>query len=496
MRRYRGEGRVRTMGRGRPRMPIPYRLWRQAGELTPADGTSAFSDIVIIGAGASGTMTAIHLLRQARCAFRITLLSGEGAPGEGTAYATDRAEHLLNVPADQMSLDPKDPGDFVRYLEQYTSESPLGSVGPHFAQRRHYASYLRHRLDESARLSEAKLDLVGERAVSIAECRHDYHHGLQVGLTSGEIVATRRCVLALGHAAKPLPSRLIEHESCLVLSAWDYKAIAQIDPLAEVLVVGAGLSMVDSVATLAATQHRGQICVVSRRGLMPLAYGSPTVTPIDVADLVKLDLRGRVRRLRQMAETSATHGSTWQDLMAGLRLHATLLWQTLSFEDQRVFLRHLRPYWNLHRHRVPDRALRDVRDLIKRKQLSFHIATVAPDCSPSQVGTATRDDHSTATMSGTWGVIINATGPQILAGASGCPLTKALLRVGLACPGPHGVGLDVGLTGQLVSAAGIEAPDIYVIGPQRIGQLLEATSIPELRQQAYDIARELTGTSG
>ena len=58
--------------------------------------------IAVIGGGASGTLTAIHLLRQAtaeRPPVRIALIDAGGRHGLGQAYSTTHPGHLLNAPA-------------------------------------------------------------------------------------------------------------------------------------------------------------------------------------------------------------------------------------------------------------------------------------------------------------------------------------------------------------------------------------------------------------
>src|SRR5690606_7587856 len=60
-------------------------------------------DIAIVGGGAAGTLAAIQLLHRAPQGWRIALYEPAPRPGEGVAYSTRRAEHLLNVPAGRMS---------------------------------------------------------------------------------------------------------------------------------------------------------------------------------------------------------------------------------------------------------------------------------------------------------------------------------------------------------------------------------------------------------
>ena len=61
--------------------------------------------IAVIGGGASGTLTAIHLLRLAaagRPPVRIALIDAGGRHGLGQAYSTTHPGHLLNSPASTM----------------------------------------------------------------------------------------------------------------------------------------------------------------------------------------------------------------------------------------------------------------------------------------------------------------------------------------------------------------------------------------------------------
>jgi uncharacterized NAD(P)/FAD-binding protein YdhS len=61
--------------------------------------------IAVIGAGASGTLAVIHLIREAaarRVPLRVALIDRHGRHGLGQAYSTTHPAHLLNAPADAM----------------------------------------------------------------------------------------------------------------------------------------------------------------------------------------------------------------------------------------------------------------------------------------------------------------------------------------------------------------------------------------------------------
>ncbi len=62
--------------------------------------------IAIAGGGASGTLTALYLLREAarrRMPLRVALIDRHGRHGLGQAYSTTHPAHLLNSPAATMS---------------------------------------------------------------------------------------------------------------------------------------------------------------------------------------------------------------------------------------------------------------------------------------------------------------------------------------------------------------------------------------------------------
>src|SRR5690606_17647623 len=97
---------------------------------------------------------------------------------------------------------------------------------------------------------------------------------------------------------------------------------------------------------------------LSRRGLLPRAH-APVATP-------PLPLRlPRDRSLRQLLRAfRAQAGGDWRAAIDGLRPHTSALWQGLTVEDRRRFLRHLRPWWEVHRHRLPPELDGRMRDLL------------------------------------------------------------------------------------------------------------------------------------
>src|SRR5215510_1979568 len=93
--------------------------------------------VVIVGGGASGTLTAVSLARFPELG-PITVVDAAAAFARGVAYSTEEPVHLLNVPAARMSATPEQPSQLLVWLSG-RGESPDPEA---FIQRRLYGAYL------------------------------------------------------------------------------------------------------------------------------------------------------------------------------------------------------------------------------------------------------------------------------------------------------------------------------------------------------------------
>jgi uncharacterized NAD(P)/FAD-binding protein YdhS len=449
------------------------------------------ADIAIIGGGAAGVMTAIHALRLADSPLRIVLVEPAAKLGEGVAYATAAPEHRLNVPVRRMSAFVDQPDDFLDFMRQHHNPGglPAAALGDGYAQRRHYAQYLRARLRQARAVGIARLEVVHDRATAMTRERDDW----RVTLASGATVHARGVVLAVGNSLRPLPARGAEALSpSQCLEAWQYDAIARLPTDADVAIIGAGLSMVDAVLSLQVNGHRGAIHVLSRHALMPLPHADRHVAAaFDPADLFALSLRQRLKLLPRHADDARARGEAWQGVIDRIRPHVQALWQSLSIDDQSRFLRHAVRQWDVHRHRVAPDVHAAVGALLGSGQLQRHrgrLQAVTP------IGGRI---HLEATLAGGGTLrldvdrVINATGVETLAASMRSPLVRDLLATGTAVPGPHGIGLDSAGDGEVIAADGTVQPGLFALGSLRIGRLWESLAVPELRAQAETVARRL-----
>jgi len=462
-------------------------------DLQPADAGDCTNDcdIAIVGGGAAGVLVALQVLRQADTALCVQLIEPGTALGQGVAYATPCAEHLLNVPAGRMSAFPDLPDDFLDWLRQqalYPALSPE-ALAQAYVQRRHYAGYLRARLAQAQAAGPAQLTWRQQRVLALDRDAR----GQTLHLHDGATLRAQATVLALGNSLRPLPARGAASLAAPArVEAWDYAQLQAIPREATVCIVGSGLSMADSVLTLLANAHRGPVHVVSRHALLPLphaARGEPA--EFDAQALLAMPLRQRMRALRRHAAAAQAQGQPWQGVMDRVRPLVQALWQSLSVAEQRRFLRHGVRYWDVHRHRIAAPVFAQLQAMRQVGQLRLHRARldtafavgacvqvngIGADGVPLQL-----DAHC----------VVNATGVELRAQTMRNPLLHQLLGCGHAAPGPHGIGVASAADGALLDADGQADPRIRVLGSLRIGSLWESLAIPELRVQAQQTAQAL-----
>jgi uncharacterized NAD(P)/FAD-binding protein YdhS len=440
--------------------------------------------VVIIGGGASGTLLATQLLRTARGPLRVALLERASRAGPGLAYSTNSPRHLLNVPAGRMSAFPDDPEHFLRWMRRVEPGTGPGD----FVSRRRYGQYLEALLRE-AREDAAPglhLELLAGEAASLSQ----EGEGARVALADGRELAARTVVLAVGNA---LPADLAVEDGGLyaspryIRSPWSGDALSRIHPQDSVLLIGTGLTMVDTVLSLDERGHQGPLQALSRHGLLPQVH-----RPVPARSAVALQeptrLRSILRALRREVR-EAREGMDWRSVVDALRPQTISLWRELPLPERRRFLRHLRSFWEVHRHRMAPEVGETLERLQRAGVLRVHAARVRgfrlTDSGvevrvlPRGLG---REDSLRVQH------VINCTGPDR---ALAHPLLRGLLEAGLARVDALGLGLATDDGGALLDARGRPSGVLFTLGSLRRGELWETTAIPELRLQALALARLL-----
>ncbi len=439
------------------------------------------STLVCVGAGASGALTAARLLEAAERLeqrVRVLVVDPVQCAGRGVAFSTPWREHLLNVRATDMSAYPEDPDHLLRWLAD--NDEPVDPAA--FIPRRTYGRYLGDVLDRAARKAgTASFTRLKERAVDV---EYDGDH-CWVTVQSGTRCQADGVVLALGHLGVNvswMPPAL-RTSPRFIADPWGQHGIAAV-PAGDVLIVGTGLTMVDTVLALRGSRRR--IHVVSRTGLMPRRHAAGPLPTMAVPDFparpTLLDLRLGMQA--QVARARREYGD-WRPAVDSVRPLIQQLWRGLTATDQAMFLASDARLWDSLRHRVPPESA-DVVDAERvAGRLIEHTGRVvdANDRSGEAVA-VTLTDGSQLVVS----AIVNCTGPSIDPTTSEDPLVRSLLASGLARAGPLRLGLATDPDGRLRGADGTTAAPLWTLGSMRRGELWESTAMPEISVQAARLA--------
>ena len=437
--------------------------------------------VVVVGGGASGTLTAVQLLRRAAAygtALEVVLVDRDGRYGMGQAYATADPFHLLNARAAKMSALADDPDHLLRWAR----ENGIDADGSDFLPRTVYGRYLRDLLETAGRpaTSGGRLARVTGTVTAITRGRSPKVH-----LSSGAAIEADAVVLATGNRP-PAPWPQVAVGRRVVTDPWAPGALAGIAGGAPVLVVGTGLTMVDLAVTLSRADPGTVTYAVSRHGLLPRPHRCPPAPPAEIVvpgGALRLgDLLATVR-----AAIGARDGE-WQGVVDALRPHVPRLWQRLSVEDRRRFLALVARYWEVHRHRIPPATASRVAGLRAAGRLRvLRGRLVSATAGHDEVTVRLETDGATRDLSVGW--LVNGTGPA--SDVASDPLLRDLFLAGLARPDALRLGLDADENGAVLDASGRPQERIFTLGPLLRGVLYETTAIPEIRDQAAALAPRL-----
>lgn len=436
--------------------------------------------VAIVGAGFSGTLQAINLLRHDGPSA--TLIERAPVPGEGLAYGAAYPGHVLNVRAANMSALPDDPDHFVRWLAEHGE----GDAGATFVQRVTYGDYLRDLLAKAVASCGGRLRIVHGDVTDVA--RSD--DGTRVSLADGATIDADTAVLAVGNLPPHDPPGFADaglSGERYKNDPWDRSVpLGLSDDI--VLLIGTGLTMVDIALLLDSSGFKGRIVALSRRGLVPHRHDSPGPMFPKLAERPVAPPSELVRMVRERGVAIG-----WRNAVDELRPYTQAMWANGSDADRARFLRHLRPWWDVHRHRLAPSVADRLAAMQARGQLEIVAGkTISAREDENGISVTWRRRGSGSPETLTAQRIINCTGPQGDLTRTTEPLLAALYQRGVIRPDPAHLGLDVDSRAQTIAADGASNDWLYALGPMTRGAFWEIVAVPDIRQQTWNLARRLS----
>ncbi|NDD00511.1 hypothetical protein EB083_07195, partial [bacterium] len=310
--------------------------------------------IAIIGGGASGTLLAINLAKFANLSqsqVEITVYEPRQQLGEGVAYSTTDAQHLLNVPAIGMSA----------FIELPTHFRDWAGVGDgDFVERRRYGVYLRETLANTLR--ENKFATVQHSQHLVTDIVPNKRIALT--LNDNSIAIHDAVIVATGNSAPVCPSFIKPHDR-IIVDPWAPNALSNIKSGDRVACIGTGLTFVDVALSLVA--RGATVSAFSRHGLLPREHAKMSELPKPPKTFA--NSRSALRWLREQSD--------WRAAVNSLRPMTQALWQSFEDNEKRRFLRHAMRFWEIHRHRMAPRVAEQLNLLIANGSVTVAAMRVA-----------------------------------------------------------------------------------------------------------------------
>ena len=347
-----------------------------------------------------------------------------------------------------------------------------------FVPRGVYGAYLSSLIEGGERGSD--VDMVNDECVDAVE----HSRGVRLTLSSGRELAVDVCILATGNE---LRSARLGTGS---ITPWQRGACDGLPEDAPVLIVGTGLTMVDVAISLARGGHRGVITAISRRGLSPATHRAVKKWPIEQASVpFGAPVSHLMRWLRGLAEECERGGGDWRSVVDAVRPYTTSLWTAMSMDERRRFLRHARPWWDAHRHRMAPGIAETMENLVADGRLRLLAGRVL-SCETAAALTRVvyRRRGSSEKESLEVVRVFDCTGLPDDPLLTPNPLIRALLASRQARPDPLRLGLDVGTDCALVDAEGRASSRLFAVGPISRATFWEIVAIPDIRVQCAELA--------
>jgi len=451
--------------------------------------------IGIIGAGFSGTLLAVHMLRLAPPTLRIILVERDDRFGRGLAYSTSNPKHLLNVRAENMSAFPDRPADFLDWLHTQETDGSQGPTRnePLFASRGLYGNYITQCLtNEIWHHGHARnLYLMNDEAVRLER----NHRGLVLTLLGGRSHRLDLGVLAVGNLppeTPPVADSAFFGSGLYRADPWDPSTLDGLDPNDPIFMIGTGLSMVDVVVSLIGRGHAGPIYALSRHGLTPRRHAAvKPLPPLHRGDL-PANVRAITRLLRARIARAEVAGGDWRAVIDAMRPISQSMWVALPVAERGRFLRHLRSWWDVHRHRTAPAVARLIEQAKASGQLHILAGRIQSfEEQDGRVEVVYRPRGESATRSLRAAIVVNCSGPGCDFTRIRHPLVRQMLDDGLIRPDALALGLDTSVAGSVIDRDGRDLEDLFAIGPLTKATYGEITAVPDIRSQCAQLARDL-----
>ena len=456
--------------------------------------------IGIIGVGFTGTMTAVHLINKTTEPCEIILINERQSLNRGIAYNPYSNKHLLNVIAGKMSAYVNKPDHFLDWVleQEAIDEKDRNLVANSFLPRKLYGNYLCEIWEEAkntAASKNIKLTVINSFVIDLEVLENS----VSLWLDNATELHLDQCVIATGNQIPRnpiIPNMEFYNSEKYFQNPWKIESVKNTAENLPILIIGNGLTMVDTVFGLLEQDFKGVIYSISPNGFNILPHRANGLKYSRLVDELKDDLSlfELLKLVNKHIKIVRKNGLSAEAVIDSLRPYTQKIWKSLSQQEKILFMSRLRHLWGVARHRIPLHSHDKIQQLRIDGKLQINPGKIINfEEKDGFIVVEYFDKKEGITKSIQVSRIINCTGPETdLMNVEKNFLKNCLLK-GILTQDNLKLGITADTeTFQIINSEGKAHTNLFTIGSNLKGELWESTAVNELRTQAEKLAEKLS----
>lgn len=200
--------------------------------------------------------------------------------------------------------------------------------------------------------------------------------------------------------------------------------------------------------------------------------------------------------MRNEIASAQKNGNDWRQVINELRPHIPKLWYSWPLFEKKQFLRHLFWLWNIHRHRMSPASASAIAYFKQELRLNICPGIVksvnpTPDNKGLEIQYFSKKSGKVESLTADY--VINCAGPDYNIAKRKDVLVQSILNKQLLLPDDLSFGFKLAQDDLDLDLAGKAQGKIFALGALLFGEKLETTAVPEIRQQAFALAKRILG---
>lgn len=455
--------------------------------------------IGIIGGGFAGILSAVQLIEKSNLPCEIILINENDTLARGIAYNPCSQKHILNVITGKMSAFPDKPDHFLDWVmnQELFKEKDKSLIANSFLPRRFYGDYLCSIWEEAkknAASKQIKLTIIDSKVKDL-DVTDAY---VELSLENEIKIIVDYCIIATGNNVPRNPrikNMGFYKSKNYFQNPWKIESVKNAKEDSTVLIIGNGLTMVDTVFGLLEQGYKGDILSISPNGFNILPHRHNGLKYSKLTEELKegIRLHELVTLVNNHIKSVREYGVSAEPVIDSLRPFTQKFWKSFSDAEKSIFMSRLRHLWGVARHRIPLHSHDKIQQLRIDGILQISAGKILDfNESDSFITTEYFDKKDKTIKQIKVSRIINCTGPETdLVNLENSFLKNCLLK-GVLTQDFLKLGITTDAdTFQVINADGKPHLNLFTIGSNLKGVLWETTAVNELRGQAEKIAEKL-----